>query len=41
MDLLFKREKIAGKLARVQFKLLSKIELNEEEQALVKRNKLK
>lgn len=37
MDLLFKREQTAGKLARVNFKLWSKVELDDEEQALVKR----
>lgn len=37
MDLLFKREQTAGQLARVQFKLWSMIELDEEEQALVDR----
>lgn len=39
MDLLFKREQTPGRLARVQFKLWSKIELDEEEQALVSRYK--
>ncbi len=37
MDLLFKREQTPGKFGRVQFKLWSKIELDEEEQALVNR----
>lgn len=37
MDLLFKREQTPGKLAKVQFKLWGKIELDEEEQALVNR----
>lgn len=37
MDLLFKREQTTGRLARVNFKLWGKVELNEEEQALVKR----
>lgn len=39
MDLLFKREQTKGKLVSVQFKLWSKIELNEEEQALINRYK--
>ncbi|MEQ9180241.1 MAG: hypothetical protein RIF44_16235 [Nitratireductor sp.] len=37
MDLLFKREQTPGKLGRVSFKLWGKIELNEDEQAIVKR----
>ena len=37
MDLLFKREQTPGKLAKIQFKLWGKIELDEEEQALVNR----
>ena len=37
MDLLFKRNQTAGKLAKVQFKLWGKVELTEDEQALVKR----
>lgn len=37
MDLLFKREQTPGKLSRVSFKLWGKIELNEDEQAIVKR----
>ncbi len=37
MDLLFKREQTPGKLARVNFKLWGKIELNEDEQTLVER----
>ncbi len=37
MDLPFKREQAPGKLAKVQFKLWGKIELDEEEQALVNR----
>jgi hypothetical protein len=37
MDLLFKREQTPGKLAKVQFKLWGKIELDEEEQALINR----
>lgn len=37
MNLLFKREQTTGKLSRVNFKLWGKIELDEEEQALVKR----
>lgn len=37
VDLLFKREQTPGKLAKVQFKLWGKIELDEDEQAIVKR----
>lgn len=37
MDLLFKREQTPGKLSRVNFKLWGKIELDEDEQAIVKR----
>lgn len=37
MELLFKREQSAVKIGRVAFKLWSKIELGEDEQALVKR----
>lgn len=37
MDILFKRAQTAGKLSRVAFQLWSKVELNEDEQALVKR----
>ena len=37
MDLLFKREQTTGKLARVNFKLWGKIELDSDEQAIVKR----
>lgn len=37
MDLLFKRDQTAGKIAKVQFKLWAKVELIEEEQALVRR----
>ena len=37
MDLLFKREQTSGKIARVAFKLWGKLELDEDEQALVKR----
>ena len=37
MDLLFKREQTPGKLGRIAFKLWGKLELNEDEQALVKR----
>lgn len=37
MDLLFRREQTAGNLGGVKFKLWGKIELNEEEQALVER----
>lgn len=37
MDLLFKRNQTAGKLGRVAFQLWGKLELDEDEQALVKR----
>lgn len=37
MDLLFKREQTIGSLTRVDFKLWGKVELDEEEQALVAR----
>ncbi len=37
MELLFKREQTAGKLSRVTFKLWGKLELDADEQALVKR----
>ena len=37
MDLLFKREQTGGNLARVDFKLWGKLELDEEEQALIDR----
>lgn len=37
MDLLFKREQTPGKLSRVNFKLWGKLELDEDEQAIVKR----
>lgn len=37
MELQFRREQTAGKLARVNFKLWGKVELNEGEQALVTR----
>jgi len=37
MDLLFRREQTSGDLTRVNFKLWGKIELDEEEQALVAR----
>lgn len=37
MELLFKREQTSGKLARVNFKLWAKVELDEDEQAIVKR----
>ena len=37
MELLFKREQSAVKIGRVAFKLWGKIELNDDEQALVKR----
>lgn len=37
MDLLFKREQTSGKVGRVAFKLWGKLELDEDEQALMKR----
>ncbi len=37
MELLFKREQTTGRLARVNFKLWGKIELDEDEDAIVKR----
>ena len=37
MDLLFRREQTTGKIGRVNFKLWGKVELGEEEQALVTR----
>ena len=37
MELLFKREQTSGKLARVSFKLWGKVELDPDEQAIVKR----
>lgn len=37
MDLLFKRSQTSGKVGRVAFKLWGKLELTEDEQALVKR----
>lgn len=37
MNLLFKREQTSGKFAKVAFKLWGKLELDENEQALVKR----
>lgn len=37
MDLLFSREQTAGNISRVNFKLWGKIELSEDEQALVSR----
>ncbi|MEM8793408.1 MAG: hypothetical protein AAGE80_17435 [Pseudomonadota bacterium] len=37
MELLFKREQTTGKLARVNFKLWSKLDLDSDEQAIVKR----
>ncbi len=40
MGLLFKREQSAGTVGRVNFKLWGKIELDEDEQAIVTRNKL-
>lgn len=39
MDLLFRREQTPGKLTRVNFKLWGKLELDAEEQAIVKRYK--
>ena len=39
MELLFRREQTAGQLGRVHFKLWGKIELDEDEQAIVKRYK--
>ena len=39
MELLFRREQTAGQLGRVNFKLWGKIELDEDEQAIVKRYK--
>ncbi|MGJ8530036.1 hypothetical protein [Maritalea sp.] len=37
MEILFKREQTSGKMSRVNFKLWGKIELDEDEQAIVKR----
>ena len=37
MELLFKREQTTGKLARVNFKLWAKLEISEDEQALINR----
>jgi len=37
MEILFKREQTTGKMARVNFKLWGKIELDEDEQEIVKR----
>jgi hypothetical protein len=37
MELLFKREQTPGKLARVNFKLWGKLEVSEDEQALITR----
>lgn len=37
MDILFKREQAAGKIGRVAFKLWGKLELTDDEAALVKR----
>ena len=37
MELLFRREQTTGKIGRVNFKLWGKVELSEEEQALVTR----
>jgi len=39
MELLFRREQTTGKVGRVNFKLWAKLELDENEQALVKRYK--
>lgn len=40
MDLLFKREQTSSRILKVTFKLWGKIELTEEEQALIKRYSL-
>lgn len=37
MELLFKREQTTGKLARVNFKLWGKLEISDDEQALINR----
>lgn len=37
MDLLFKREQTTGKMSRVNFKLWGKLEVGEDEQALISR----
>ena len=37
MELLFKREQTSGKMGRVNFKLWGKVEVSEEEQALIRR----
>jgi hypothetical protein len=37
MELLFKREQTTGKLARVNFKLWGKLDVSEDEQALIDR----
>jgi hypothetical protein len=37
MKLLFKREQTTGKIGRVQFKLWGKLELDQDEQAMIKR----
>jgi hypothetical protein len=37
MELLFKREQTAGKIGRVNFKLWGKVELDREEQSIVRR----
>ena len=37
MDLLFKREQTTGKMGRVNFKLWGKLEVSEDEQALINR----
>ncbi|MBL0115301.1 MAG: hypothetical protein IPP45_07530 [Sphingomonadales bacterium] len=41
MELLFKREQTPGKLTRVNFKLWAKIEVTEDEQALIDRYRMK
>ena len=40
MDLLFLREQATGRIGRVNFKFWGKIELDPDEQAIVKRYKL-
>lgn len=37
MELLFKREQTIGKMSRINFKLWGKLEVSEDEQALIKR----
>ena len=39
MELLFRREQTAGRIGRVHFQLWGKIELDADEQAIVKRYK--